>query len=324
MGEIIVVAEHRKQRLADISLSMLVKGRQLADQSSSELVAVIIGSSPSGYTAEISRWADKVLAVTDEGMVGSLAEPSQKILSSIIKQRKPKLVLIGHSAFGMDLAPALAIELGVPLATDCTDIAIEGESVRAIRSIYNGKIEAIFSFTPSETIMVTLRPTQLPTEKGNRKGIIEEIDSPLMEEIGYKRFEGYIEPETSELDITESDVLVSIGRGIKNKENIAIAQQLADIFGGSVSCSRPIVDYGWLPSDRQVGLSGKVVKPKVYFALGISGAFQHVAGMKASEIIVAVNKDPKAPIFSVADYGIVDDVAKFLPALIGEIGQAKG
>jgi len=324
MGEILVVAEHRKQKLADVSFEMLAKGRQLADQSSSELAAVIIGSSVFDYATEISSWADKVLAVTDERMEGSLAEPCQKILSPIIKQRKPQLVLIGHSAFGMDLAPALAIELGVPLATDCTDIFMESASVRVRRSIYNGKIDAVFSFAPSETIMATLRPTQLPIEKGDRKGTIEEIDSPLTEEISYKRFEGYIEPETSEVDITESNVLVSIGRGIKNKENIAIAQQLADLIGGSVSCSRPIVDYGWLPSDRQVGLSGKVVKPKVYLALGVSGAFQHIAGMKASEIIVAVNKDPKAPIFSVADYGIVDDIAKVLPALIGEVGQAKG
>jgi electron transfer flavoprotein alpha subunit len=324
MGDILVVAEHRKQKLADVSFEMLVKGRQLADQSGGQLVAVVIGSELSDYATEISGWADRVLAVKDSRIKGSLAEPCQKILSPIIKQRKPSLVLIGHSAFGMDLAPALAIELGFPLATDCTDVFLEGGTIRVRRSIYNGKIDAIFSFAPSETVMATLRPGQLPIEKGHSQGTIEEIASPLTEEVGYKRFEGYIEPEKGELDITESSVLVSIGRGIKSKENIAIAQQLADILGGSLSCSRPIVDYGWLPPDRQVGLSGKVVKPKVYFALGISGAFQHIAGMKASEIVIAVNKDPKAPIFSIADYGIVDDVARVLPALIDEMGQAQG
>jgi electron transfer flavoprotein alpha subunit len=323
MGEILVVAEHRKQRLADISREMLTKGRQLADDLGNELVAVIIGSNASELAAEISGWADKVLAVRDERMEGSLAEPCQKILSPLIRQKKPRLVLIGHSSFGVDLAPALAIELGVPLSTDCTDIFIDNGNIMTRRLIYNGKIEAVFSFVPSETIMVTGRPSQFPIEKGNKRGTIEESESPLREETHYKRFEGYIEPEMIEVDITESNILMSIGRGIKSKENVAVAQQLAKLIGGGISCSRPIVDYGWLSSDYQVGLSGKTVKPKLYIALGISGAFQHVAGMKASEIIVAVNKDPKSPIFSVADYGIFDDVSEFLTAMIGEIRRRK-
>ena len=145
----------------------------------------------------------------------------------------------------------------------------------------------------------------------------------LDEEFNYKQFKGYFEQATGGIDITKADVLVSVGRGIKEKENIKIVEKLAEVLGGVVSCSRPVVDYGWLPAERQVGLSGKTVKPKLYMAIGISGAFQHMVGMKDSKIIVAINKDIGAPIFSIADYGIVDDALKVLPELTKKIAELK-
>ena len=173
--------------------------------------------------------------------------------------------------------------------------------------------------------MVTGRPNQFPIEQGQRKGNIEEIDSPLKEEIDYKRFEGYVEPpQTGEVDITKSNTLVSVGRGIKDKENIAMAEELAKVLGGGIACSRPVSDNKWLSKAHHVGLSGKTVKPKLYLTLGISGAFQHLVGMKDSEIIVAINKDPRAPIFTVADYGIIDDMFKVVPALTQRINELKG
>ena len=317
MAEILVVIEHRKQQLTDISLEMLGKGRQLADQSGNELVAVVIGKDIDKYAAETANWADKVLAVKEDKLEDSLAEPYQKILSTFIKERKPKIILIGHSSFGMDLAPALAIDAGSPFASDCTDISIADGNVLVKRELYNGKIEATYSFAPSETIILTGRPGQFSIEQGQKKGIIEKIDSPLKDEINYKRFEGYVEPlETDEVDITKSSILVSVGRGIKDKESVAMAEELAKLLGGDLACSRPVSDNKWLSEAHHVGLSGKIVKPKLYLALGISGAFQHTVGIKGAEAIVAINKDPKAHIFTVADYGIVDDIFKVIPALI--------
>lgn len=323
MSGILVVVEHRKHDIADVSLEMLAKGRQLAEQWGGELLALLVGKDINRYAQEIAAWADKVLAVKDDNSQGSLAEPYQKASSFIIKERKPKLVLIGHSSFGMDLAPALAVELGAPLATDCTDVSLENGSIIVRRSIYNGKVDAIYSFAPLETIVVTGRPGQFAIEAGHTKGDIEEISFPLKEEIDYKRFQGYIEPEVAEVDITKSGILVSVGRGIKDKENIGMAEELARVLGGDLSGSRPIVDYGWLPSDRQVGLSGKIVKPQLYLALGISGAFQHLVGMKGAETIIAINKDPNAPIFAAAHYGIIDDIFKVVPALTQRISESR-
>jgi electron transfer flavoprotein alpha subunit len=219
----------------------------------------------------------------------------------------------------MELAPALAIETEVPLATDCTDIRIENDDIRVRRTIYNDKIEAEYSFVPSQTILVTARPGQFPILEAQGKGEIEELDYPFGEKTELKKFEGYHEPEAAEVDITKPDILVSAGRGIKDKENLEMAQHLAEVLGGALACSRPVVDYGWLPRERQVGISGKTVKPRIYLALGISGSFQHLVGMRNSEIIIAINRDSKAPIFKVADYGIVDDIRAVIPALLEKI-----
>ena len=319
-----MVVEHRKQTVTDISLQMLSKGRQLADWAGAGLLAIVIGRDMGAYAEELAGWADRVLAVEDPGLVEPLAEPSQKILSAIIKERKPLLVLMGHSSFGMDLAPALAVELGLPLVTDCTDVSLEDGHVMVRRSLYNGKVNGVYSFVPSETVMVTGRIGEFPVEEGNRNGEVEQVDSSLENEFDYKRFEGYTEQKAAEVDISQAEVLVSVGRGIKDKDNIEIVERLASALGGVLACSRPVVDNGWLPAEHQVGLSGKTVKPKLYLALGISGAFQHAVGMKGSKMIVAVNKDAGAPIFSVADYGIVDDIFKVVPLLAQKITELKG
>lgn len=323
MAEILVVIEHRKQSLADVSLQMLSKGRQLANHTGAELVAVVIGKNEFAYSEKIAAWADKVLIVRTDTTVDSLAEPYQKILTSIIKERKPGLVLMGHSSFGMDLAPALAIATDSPLTTDCVDMAIENGIISATRSLYNGKINAVFTFPPVDTAIVTGRVGEFSLTEGNQQGTIEEIIMSPEEDFSYKQFQGYIEQTSGGLDITKSDILISVGRGIKEKENINIAEELAKVLGGVVSCSRPVVDNGWLPLERQVGLSGKTVQPRLYIAVGISGAFQHMVGMKGSRIIVAINKDIHAPIFNVADYGIVDDALKVLPELTKKIAELK-
>jgi len=324
MAEILVVIEHRKQSLAEVSLQMLSKGRQLADQTGDELLAVVIGRNVSGYAERLAGWADRVLVARNDKAGESLAEPCQKILTSIIKGRKPRLVLIGHSSFGMDLAPALAVAVDAPLATDCIHIAIEKGAISVTRSFYNGKVNAQLSFPQLDPVIITGRVGEFTVEECNNRGKIEEIDVSLDEEFPYKQFHGYSEQPSRGVDITQSDILVSVGRGIKEKENIRIAESLAEALGGVVACSRPVIDNGWLSAERQVGLSGKTVKPKLYVAIGISGAFQHLVGMKGSRMIVAINKDIRAPIFDIADYGIVDDVLKVLPELTKQIAELKG
>ena len=323
MDDILVITEHRKHELAETSLEMLSKGRSLADSSGGRLVAVVIGGDIDKHAEKIAGWADEVLAVHDNGIEDSLAEPYQRILYPIIKELKPRIVLIGHSAFGIDLAPALAVELESPLAADCIDISLEDGGIFAKRSIHNGKVNAIYSFVPSDTIVLTGRPGQFAIEEVHKAGVIQNIDSSPDEKIEYKAFERYIEPEVSEEDISKSDILVSVGRGMKSADNLAMARELAEVLEGRLSCSRPVVDQRWLPSECQVGLSGKTVKPKLYLALGISGAFQHVIGMHGSEMVVAVNSDPNAPIFSIANYGIIDDVLKVVPALLQEVKKSK-
>lgn len=302
---------------------MLSKGRQFADQAGMELHAVIIGKDAGQHAETLARWADRVLVVDNSDLDSSLAEPYQKILVSLIKERIPGIVLMGHSSFGMDLAPSLSVELEAPLVTDCIDINQDDSALLVTRSIYNGKVNAVYSFAPCDTVMITGRMCEFDIEECDKKGQIEEVAFQL-EDIGYKKYEGFIEPETCDVDICQAEVLVSVGRGIKGKENLEMAERLADMLGGQVSCSRPVVDCDWLPSEHQVGLSGKAVKPKLYLALGISGAFQHILGIKASKMIVAINQDAQASIFNVADYGIVDDLFKVVPELTKKIAELKG
>ena len=323
MGDILVVAEHRDANLAEVSAEMLTLGRRLADQARCGLLALVVARDMSALASELARWADTVLAAKTGKLDHCLAEPYQRVLTSVIRERRPKLVLLGHTSFGMDLAPALAVEVGAPLATDCTSIAVENGAITVTRSIYNGKVNALLSFAPRETVIVTGRPGVFAVEEGQGRGIVEEIDLSVDEEAGCKRFDGYSELEVSAVDITKADVLVAVGRGLKDKGNLQLAEDLAATLGGVLACSRPVVDYGWLPPGHQVGLSGKTVRPRLYLALGISGAFQHVVGMRGSKLTVAINKDENAPIFADADYGIVGDLLQVVPMLIKEVSSLK-
>jgi len=224
----------------------------------------------------------------------------------------------------MDIAPALAVQLKMPLATDCIGIDVTGETFAIIRQLYGGKVNSAVSFLKSGPYMITVRTGAFPVvEKEPFPGEIVSVPSPLTDEGLAKRFLQYVEAAVGEVDITQADVLVSVGRGIKEAENIPLVKELADMLGGALSCSRPVVDKKWLPKDRQVGTSGKTVKPKVYIAIGISGAFQHIAGMKGAGTVIAINKDPKAPIFGVATYGIVADLFKFVPVLKARVKELK-
>ena len=325
MAGIFVLTEHRQGQVRDITYEMLTKARELAAKTSAEVIAVMLGKNVKEHAKAIAEYAKSVLVVEDARLENFNSETYRTILTKLITEHKPILLMMGHTSYGVDLAPRLAAALNLPLATDCIDLIFEGDTLKVTRQMYGGKVNVSVTVRKAETYVATVRQATFAPQKPTppETGQITEIPSPLTEEIQEKRFIQYLLPPPGGVDITAAEKLVGVGRGIKDAANIQIVEQLAKTMGAVVSCSRPIVDKGWLPTDRQVGTSGKTVKPKLYLAVGISGAFQHILGMKSSDLIIAINKDPKAPIFSFADYGIVDDLFKVVPALNNKIAEIR-
>jgi len=324
MTELFVLVEHRQGEIRDVTFEMLTKGRELSERTNTDLTAVLLGHNVKDFAKKLGEYAKRVLVVDDARLENFNSEAYQEVLAHLITQRKPTLTLIGHTAFGVDLAPSLATQLNLPLATDCIDLDFEGKRLDVVRQVYGGKVNVKARLRESMSYVVTIRPATFEVQEIEPLGgEIVEIKSPLVEDIKYKRFIEYVQPAVGEVDIASAEVVVGVGRGIKDEENMPIVRELADALGGVLGCSRPIVDKEWLPKDRQVGTSGKTVKPKLYIGVGISGAFQHVTGMKNSDLIIAINKDPKAPIFRVADYGVVDDLFKVVPVLKSKIKEAR-
>lgn len=316
MRDLFVLVEHRQGKIRDITYEMIGFGENLAQQQGDSVTAVLLGYGVKGLAEELSLVTSKVLVVEDEGLEHFNSIPYQKTLSSLVSKYEPLLLLMGHSAFAMDLAPSLSVEVDYPLATDCLGLTFEAGRLKAIRSIYGGKVYATVSLRESKGYIATLRPGVFPPKlPGEKKGGIVMESSPLHGSVDVKKFIEYIEAPVTGEDITQAEILVSIGQGIGGPEHIPMLEELAKNLGGTIACSRPVVDRNWLPKERQVGISGKTVKPKIYLAVGISGAFQHVTAMQGSETIVAINKDPRAPIFGIAHYGIVEDFQKVIPIL---------
>ena len=317
MAELLVLAEHRMGELREVTFEMLSKGRSMAEGNGLDLTAVLLGHGADGFADQLSGYADRVLVMDHPDYADFNAEAYQQALSIIISERKPRVTLLGHTSFGVDLAPALAVELSTPLATDCIDINIEKDKVLVTRQVYGGKLNVEASLREADSHIITVRPATFEAEESRpEKGEVVKLKPPATVAVEYKRFVEYVEPLLGEVDIAEAEVLVSIGRGIKDEKNLPLIQELAGAMKGEVGCSRPIVDKDWLPKDRQVGSSGKTVKPKLYIAAAVSGAMQHLVGMKDSGTIIAINKDEEAPIFGISDLGIVGDVHKVLPKLL--------
>jgi len=326
MAQIFVLTEHRQGQIRDITYEMLTKAYEIAKKINAESTAVILGKEVKEKAKTLTEYAEKVLVVEDPKLENFNSDTYQKVLSTLIMEHKPLLILMGHTSYGVELAPRLAAALNIPLATDCIDLTFEDDTFIVTRQMYGGKVNVKAKLRKSESYIVTVRQAaftaQKPTSPAN--GQIIEVPSPLTEEITTKHFIQYVLPPPGGVDITVAEKLVGVGRGVKDQANMPIVEDLAKTLGAVLACSRPIVDKGWLPADRQVGSSGKTVKPKLYIALGISGAFQHVLGMKNSDLIIAINKDPKAPIFSFSDYGVVEDLFKVVPALKNKINELRG
>jgi len=326
MSDIFALVEHRQGVIRDITYELLTCGRKLAEKQNAKLTAILLGYNTEKFIDNLKSQAHRLLVVDNELYKEFNAETYQLTLVDILKKQKPMLTLIGHSAFGWDLCPSLATQLVMPFTTDCLDIEITDNKVRVTRQMFDGKLNAHVLLREYPSYIVTLRSGSVPAEDGNLSAEIEKTEAPISAEPDYRKFIEYIEAAVGEVDITKADIIVSVGRGIKDQSNLPIIEDFVNTIGGVLACSRPVVDAGWLPKDRQVGTSGKTVKPKLYIALGISGAFQHIVGMKSADTIIAVNKDANAPIFNEANYGIVDDLFKVVPALkskILELKQAK-
>ena len=322
--EVWVLVERQPQRIADITFELLGLGREMAQTLQVPLKAVLLGHQARELISALGA-ADLVLYMDHPALAEATPEVYAQALTPLLRERKPRLTLMGLTNFTLGLGPYLACQLQWPFVNFCKGVQIEDGSVVITCLLYGGKMEAEVEL-PAEPSLIGVMPGASPIDKGKseRSPLVEEI--PPVPELEQRaiQFLRHIQPETTDVDITTQEVLVSVGRGIQSQDNLPLAEELAQALGGAVSASRPVVDQGWLPMTRQVGKSGMIVKPRLYLALGISGAPEHVEGMRDSQLIVAVNTDPRAPIFNVAHYGIVADVLDFIPAFTEEVKKRKG
>ncbi len=312
MSDVLAVAEHRRGSLRDVSYELITAGRELADATGGDLHLAVISGSVDEYAERLDREGVDRIHTVERGEEFNHGVYTQAI-EAMVADLDPGYVLAPNSVNGLDYAPAVAQNLDWPLVTDAVDLELDGQLV-ATREMYGSKVETTVELG-ADRALVTIRDAEWPATEEPGDATIEAFDVDIDESALGSTVTGFQEVGGGDVDITEADVLVSIGRGIEEEDNLDIVFDLADALDATVSASRPIVDSGWLPKNRQVGQSGKVVTPDVYIAIGISGAVQHVAGMKGADTIVAVNTDPSAPIYDIADYGIVDDLFDIVPAL---------
>ncbi len=319
-NDVFVFAEHLKGKFGDITFEMLGKGREIVDALGGKLYAVLIGSQVGELAAQLGK-ADVVLAMMDPRLAEFNPTSYKHALGELARERTPRLVMIGNTSMGMDLAAGVSALLNMPLIAYCNDLRLEDGRIVATAQIYGGKLLADAAAT-GDHVIVSVLAGSFPADAGraDKAAPVEEVKPPLAINGGAGvQFKQLIEPEAADVDITKQDILVSVGRGIQSADNLELVEELANALGGAVSASRPVVDNGWLPKARQVGKSGSTVKPKLYFAVGISGAPEHLEGMRDAPLIIAINSDPQAPIFDVANYGIAADLFDVVPALTEKI-----
>ena len=308
-----IVAEVRDGAYRKVSFEIASAARKLADELGDEVCAVLCGSGIEGKAAELGKYGvDKVYVADNAALEPYTTDAHAIAVAKIVKEKDPAILLLAASVQGKDLAARLVGKLATGLATDCTGLKIEGGKLIAVRPMYAGKCfgEVAFEAAPA---MASLRPNVFPIVENAKTGAVEKFD-PALDAGQIKTKVAEIAKDASgKIELTEANIIVSGGRGMKGPENYNIIEDLAKVLGAAVGASRAAVDAGWRPATDQVGQTGKTVSPNLYIACGISGAIQHLAGMSSSKFIVAINKDPEAPIFQWADYGIVDDLFKVVP-----------
>src|SRR5271169_226236 len=324
MARIFAYIEH-KSGVADDTATELVAAAKKIDPASSP-TAVVTGSGAEldAVCMSLTPSYAEIWKVSNE----ALAYPNGELVRKAIAKVVPRgsIVLVPHDHFGVDLAPGLSIQMNSTFVSDVVAIeGLDGSFLKVVRQEYGGQVSTHVRCDVSSGAVITLRPGSFkPLESPPANGTVIDKSSEVGALTSGRRYLETVVAEAGDVDITKHSVLVSIGRGIQEKDNVAIAQELADALGAALSCSRPVVDAKWMEKSRQVGSSGKTVKPKLYMACGISGSFQHLAGIKGSPFLIAINKNPKAPIFQVADIGIVDDILEFLPELTNRVRELRG
>jgi electron transfer flavoprotein alpha subunit len=317
-GSIWVLAECWRGKLSDITYELLALGRELADAAGVPLAAVLFGK------RELAATLGKADRVLHADLADPLPEAAAEALAGLAEQQQPLALLIPLTNVSMGIGTLVAARLGTAAVNFCKDATVVDGRVQAHCVLYGGKIAADVAPAVGPAIL-GVWPGTRPGDAGRAAAAppVEDV-SVMVTEIPQIRFKGYVEPVAGDVDLTTQEALVAVGRGIQSQDNVELAQALADALGGAVCGSRPVIDQGWLPLSRQVGKSGMTVKPKVYIAAGVSGAPEHTEGMKDAELIIAINSDPGAPIFSVAHFGVVADALDVLPALTEAIAARKG
>ena len=339
-----IFAQQVDGKLGSIAFELLGKATELSDQLKAGgreggVTAVVLGSGIGALADELAAYgAEKVIVVDDPKLEKYRTEPYAQALAAVINEFKPEIMLVGATAIGRDLGPTVSARVATGLTADCTQLDIgdfplepkEGveqkhNQLLMTRPAFGGNTIATIACPNNRPQMATVRPgVMVKLEKDtSKKAEVINFDAKLEENNRYVEILEEVKNVAKVVDIMDAKILVSGGRGVGSPENFKLLEDLAEAIGGTVSCSRAVVDNGWKPKDLQVGQTGKTVRPNVYFAIGISGAIQHVAGMEESDIIIAINKDETAPIFEVADYGIVGDLNKIVPMLTEEIKAAK-
>ncbi len=325
-GPILIFIEQRNKKLKKASLESLSQGKRMCEQLNRDMHAVIIGEGLEEKIAEMTRFGVKrVYCYSDPWLSDYTPDGYARCVVAVAEKSSPSMILFPGTAMGKDVAPRVTAALKTGLASDCTEIIIDGSSVKAVRPIYSGKILANVSIPEDLPGIFTLRPNVFPlieSSAGQQAEIIK-MESPVSSEQIKAQVIEMIFGEGAKIDVTEANIIVTGGRGMKGPENFKMLEELADAIGGAVGASRAAVDSGWIDHQHQVGQTGKVVSPNLYIACGVSGAIQHLAGMSSSKYIVAINKDPEAPIFKVADYGIVGDLFQIVPKLTEEVKKLK-
>ena len=336
---VFVFAQQVDNVISNIAYELIGKGKELAKDLGVEVTAVLVGSDVKGLADQLAEYgADKVIVVDDPELKEYRTEPYTHAIASVIKEFKPEIFLIGATAIGRDLGPRVCARIHTGLTADCTKLDIGDFPMNPVpgretkhnqllmtRPAFGGNTIATIACPDFRPQMATVRPgvmQKAPKEAG-KKAVVTEFNPGFTKNNKYVDILEVVKAVSNTVDIMDAKILVSGGRGVGSPDNFKILDDLAEAIGGTVSCSRAVVDAGWKPKDLQVGQTGKTVRPNVYFAIGISGAIQHLAGMEESDIIVAINKDESAPIFDVADYGVVGDLNKIVPMLTEKIKEAK-
>ena len=323
-NNILVVAEQFQGHLTDITFELLGKARELAPALGGQVGVALLGHDVGGLVSELGA-AEVVYAADRPELREFTPDAYATVLGSAIGHASPRVVLLGSTSVGLDLLSLLSARLNLPCIDNCTAIRFQDGGLVATSQIYGGKLFAEVLLT-QRTTLVAVAPGMFPAEAGKVSGKPQVVQFPHVLGPPEMRtsFRRWIEPPPGDVDITKIPILVAVGRGIQSADNVPQAEALAEVLGGAVCGSRPVIDQAWLPKTRQVGKSGMTVKSKLYLALGISGAPEHVEGMRGAELIVAINQDPQAPIFSVAHYGVVADLFDILPLLTAEIKTRQG